>query len=345
MTQVAVLRVAAHHYDSRDRMLPTPPLAIAAPSPVVELLGITAEPAVAAVLAALIIVGVLIATRPLPVRGRADLSILRIGALAVFIAIALEAGVAHLVVDLATTIEWWQYALPLMGAALVVVALLVYVRRLPATPEVPTAPTARRDFATFATAPNTWLPVLAGAVLLITIVVAGLASSANEQGQFVHLDVPVPNTDVDPMRPTFFGWAYGLPVLASLVILAVVVVWMLQLDAARPFRKPETAEVERNERTQRARGVLLLASGAALLALGEAWRLIGHTAAMANPTIGDVPVSTGWGAPEIAGMIGSLAGIPTIAGCVLLGLLVLAPAGVIRRRAVLAPAAAAVTEA
>lgn len=141
-------------------------------------------------------------------------------------------GIAAIVVALAYVVEfffhgyvltgpevwWWRFALPIACAAIGIgVALCLIATRGTTPPEVP-VPGTRRTWLSFSSRSSLLVAAIVVLVLLGTTVTAGVASSPNDEGQYVWLAIPIPNeADIDPLRFHFYGWTYGLPVLVSLV--------------------------------------------------------------------------------------------------------------------------------
>lgn len=207
-----------------------------------------------------------------------------VGVIVVFVAESILRGYVWDLVDVAS---WWRHAVPLFSASLaLLMALALIVGRGTSAPQVPLLPATRRTSAAFG--PRRLLPL--GAVtlgiLVATTVAAGIVSSPDDRGRFIYLEIPLPNTTVDPIRPWFYGWTYGVPVLVSAVLLAAVVALALRTNATRPFLRPDTAEAERIARRRVATGIVRIATAALFLALAGAWRFIG-SAVIETMTLAD----------------------------------------------------------
>lgn len=204
----------------------------------------------------------------------------------------------------------WRFAAPLACAAVGLAAVLaVIVVRGSGAPERPVTPTARRTWLSFS--PRASLIATAGAaiVLVATTLAAGLASSTNAEGDFVWLEIPIPNAaSVDPIRLPFYGWAYGVPVLIGLAALLLVAGLTLQRSAARSFLRPETVIAERVARRRTARDAALIATSATLLALAMAWRFIARGGSVHSLTVdgqnGGAPFDAAWRYAEFAVVAG-----------------------------------------
>ncbi|WP_104163546.1 hypothetical protein [Cryobacterium sp. N22] len=257
------------------------------------------------VLAALIVVGTLLVprlrhrfgglaapsgTRPPAVaaRYRPEHRALGIGAIAVVVVYAVEKVVRGYLLNLVDIVEWWQYATPLFAAVLcLTVGLALIVVRGAPGPEQPVLPTARRTWLSFGPRAGLIGGAVALVALLATTIAAGLASSSDERGRFIYLEIPVPNTQLEPLRPWFYGWDFGVPVLICLAALALVTWATLRRNALRPYLRPETVTAERSARAQVASGAVAIATAATLLALGGAFRLIGRYGSMSQLTVGN----------------------------------------------------------
>ncbi|MGX5695035.1 hypothetical protein ACWKWP_02445 [Agromyces soli] len=205
---------------------------------------------------------------------RPERVILSVGALAVVVVFVIEWVARAMVLDLVNVVEWWAYATPLAAAALVVGAALVPIVRRTPPGRRPALSTTPRSWRSFSNRLDLTLTGTSVAVLLTTTIVAGLVSSSDEEGRFIYIDIQIPNTDIGPVRPWFYGWSYGVPVLVTLAGLVLVAVLTLAANAARPYFATEAMPAERRERERTASAVARIASGATLVALGGAWRFV-----------------------------------------------------------------------
>lgn len=249
---------------------------------------------------------------------------LAIGALAVLLAVAAQNILDGYVVPLVDVIAWWRYATPLAAATIVLLVALTVVRvRGTTRSQVPVLPVVRRTWLSFG--PRAGLSVSAATLLLLigTTVSAGLASSTDDQGRFAWLVVPVPNeAEVDPLRPQFYGWAYGTPVLACALALVIAAWMLLHANAVRPFIRPESVASERRARSHVARDAVRIVISGVLLALGGAWRLIADAGAAAQLTVMGIndgaPYDVIWRYAGLASAAGWLAPLLEIIGFTLL---------------------------
>lgn len=215
------------------------------------------------------------ATDVIVARYRAEHAVLRIGALAVVAVFTTEWIVRALFLDLVNVVEWWVYATPITAAAFAIMAALVpLTRRARTSARRPSLSTTPRTWRSFSNRFDLALGGTSVALLLATTVIAGLASSSDEAGRFIYIDIQIPNTDVDPVRPWFYGWSFGVPVLIALAGLVFVTIIALAANAARPYFASEAMPAERRGRERTASAIAWIASGATLIALGGAWRFV-----------------------------------------------------------------------
>jgi hypothetical protein len=248
--------------------------------------------------------------------------------LAVIVVFAVENVVRGYLLPLADVVDWWRYPTPLLSAALGLAAIgvLIAVRgsaapevliavRGSAAPEVPVPPTSHRGWTSFG--PRVGIVLLAVTVsgLLATSVAAGLASSADSDGRFVYLELGAPNTSITPLRPWFYGWSYGIPVIVSVIALAVIVWLVLSRSASRPYLRPDGVAAEQVARRRIAAAIVSIAIATTVLALGGVFRFIARSGTIDQVTTGDdktyelvwryaaLAAAAGWVAPllEIAG--------------------------------------------
>ena len=219
---------------------------------------------------------------------------LGVGAIAVIVVFAFENVVRGYVLNLADIVEWWQYATPVFAAFLcltVVLGLVVFRGTTP--PEQPVVPTARRTWTSFGPRADIIGAGVALVALLVTTIAAGLASSADERGRFIYLEIPVPNTAIDPLRPWFYGWSFGVPVIVCLAALTVVTWATLRSNAVRPFLRPESVSAEQSARHDVASGAVRIATAGLLLALGGACRFMARAGSMSQLTTTDAEGRSG----------------------------------------------------
>lgn len=261
-------------------------------------------------------------------------------ALAVIILFAIENVVRGYALNLVDVVSWWRYATPVFSAFLAVaVTLGVIVFRGTTPSETPVGTAARRTWLSFGPRRGIVGAAIVLLLLLATTIAAGLASSADGQGRYIWLEIPVPNeSTIDPVRPWFYGWAYGVPVLICLAALTVTTWATLRRNAARPYIRPETVALERSARSEVASGTVQIATAGMLLALAGAWRFIASSGSITQVMIqgendGNAYEAT-WRYAELATGAGWFAPALEIAGFVLL---LLVASRLFRKRASTAP--------
>ncbi|MGO4102538.1 hypothetical protein AB4Y63_01160 [Leifsonia sp. YAF41] len=200
---------------------------------------------------------------------------LSVGAIGVILVFAIENIVRGYLLNLVNVVEWWQYATPVFAASLsLAITLGLIVFRGTTYSELPVVPTAPRTWTSFS--PRAGL-IGAGAALvtlLTTTITAGMASSADDAGRYIYLEIPVPNVPIEALRPWFYGWSFGVPVIICLAALIAVTWATLRSNAARPYFRPDTVGAERKARVGIATDVVRIATAGMLLALGGAFRFI-----------------------------------------------------------------------
>ena len=237
---------------------------------------------------------------------------LAVGAIVVIAAFAAENVVRGYLLHLVNVIEWWQYATPVFAAVVVVAlafALIVTRRR---TPEQPAPSNVRRTWAMFGPRAGIVGALVALITLVATTVAAGLVSSPDADGRWIHLVLTAPNATIDDVRPWFYGWAFGVPVLVCTAALVLATWLTLRSNAARPFLRPDTITAETIARAEVANGTVSVAAAGMLLALGGAWRFIARSGSIGNLEIEGVSgsfdvtwryaefaVAGGWLAPAV----------------------------------------------
>lgn len=278
-------------------------------------------------------------------RHRPELWVLAVTAAAIVIAAIAESIYRAVNLNLMDVVSWWRYALPISVAALgITTLLLVITLRGSAKPQRPTASPERRTWLSFVRRPALILTIIALTTLVLTTVLAGLASSPDDKGRFIYLEIPIPNeSDADAIRPWFYGWAYGAPVLIAIAILLVVAYLTLRSNALRPYLQPQSVAGERVARGSVATGIALIAGGGMLVALGGAWRFISDAGTVTNITIAGVPYEAGWQYSEFAVAVGWLAPIAELIGFTLLFLVLAGSLAAARTLRAARPAATATT--
>jgi len=221
--------------------------------------------------------------------------ILGIGAVGVIVAFAIEYVVRGYLLNISDTVDWWRYATPVLSALVALAVLLGFiVFRGTVTPERPAVSTARRTWSSFGPRRGLIGTSFLAVVFLATTIAAGLVSSPDDRGRFIYLEIPAPNTTIDPLRPWFYGWAYGGPVIACVAALIAVTWVTLRSNAVRPFLRPQTVVAEQRARVEIATSAVYIAAAGMLLALGGAFRFIGQSGSYSNLTIGDDGLSNSY---------------------------------------------------
>lgn len=214
--------------------------------------------------------------RPIAARYAPEHRTLGLAAIAVIALFAAENVIRGYLLDHHDQVSWWRYATPVFGAALgIAVTLSLIVLRGTTPPEVPVLAGTRRTWTSFSSRTGIACASIVFLALVATTLAAGAASSADGEGRYIWLEIPVPNeARIDPIRPWFYGWAYGIPVLICLTALIAVTWGTLHRNAARPYRRPDTIAAEGAARREVALGTVRIATAGMLLALAGAWRFI-----------------------------------------------------------------------
>ncbi|WP_421075089.1 hypothetical protein [Microbacterium sp. SA156] len=171
-------------------------------------------------------------------RYRLERQVLATGAAGVIVVFVVESFLRGYVWDMSNAVSWWWQALPLFTASVAIAALAAVIAIRRAAPAVPFLAAQRRTALTFG--PRILLPLGAAALglLVATTIGAGAASSSDDQGRYVYLDVPLADPTEEPLRFWFYGWSYGIPVLICSLLL-VSASWMaLRANAVRPSVVP-----------------------------------------------------------------------------------------------------------
>jgi hypothetical protein len=213
--------------------------------------------------------------------------VLGIGAVGVIVAFAIEYVVRGYLLNISDTVDWWRYATPVLASLVTLAVLLGFiVFRGTVTPERPAVSATRRTWSSFGPRRAIIGTSCLAIVFLATTIAAGMASSPDDRGRFIYLEIPAPNTSIDPLRPWFYGWAYGVPVIACVAALIVVTWVTLRSNAGRPFLRPETIPGEQRARVEIATSAVHIAASGMLLALGGVFRFISRSGSYSTLTIG-----------------------------------------------------------
>lgn len=164
--------------------------------------------------------------------------------------------------------RWWDYAEELLGAAVVVLCVLVLLRGFRYSPAVPVAPTRPRTWRSFTRPGRLWLLLAATVVLLGFVALTGSASSPGPEGVYNRLII---DTGGEYSASTiFFGWAYGIPVAIAALLLVALALTDLHINATRPFSRPESVAQEETSRSMLSALTLWFSTGVILDALAHA---------------------------------------------------------------------------
>ena len=245
---------------------------------------------------------------------------LGMGAVVAVVAYGVLSILQGVVFDLVNVVSWWYYATPLIsGAAIATVVMLVMRAGERDIALRPVVPTSRRTWASFVRPREMTAAALATTLLVWTTVFAGTNSTPDQEGRFVYVDIAVPNTDVEPLRPWFYGWAYGVPVLICAALMALAAWGALHINARRSFTGPDPVTSERATRTAIGNGVARIVIGVTLLSLSGALRFIAHGSSVGNLTIeGQGTYEAVWRYAEFAVVGGAVAPCFEIAGFLVL---------------------------
>lgn len=250
-----------------------------------------------------------------------ETTMLAIGALVVIVVVIAEGIVPGYLVSLVDVVEWWRYATPPAIAAVIlgVVAAVIVVRGS-ARPDEPVAPTERRSWFSFGPRGGLIAASVAGLALIATTIGAGLASSADDRGRYIYLELNAPNTTLDAVRPWFYGWSFGVPVLVAVALLIASAWAVLHVNAVRPFRRPATVATEQRIRRAIASRAVAIAAGAILLSLAGAFRFIDRAAGAGTLHIQGDPATYDitWRYAEFAAISGALAPLLEVVAFVLM---------------------------
>lgn len=216
-------------------------------------------------------------------------------------------------IDAAGYYQWWRYWPPVAASAIWVIIVAVALARTRPRPEAHVGVGPRRTWRTYLRPGDVRLALAASALLCVTVLVAGLASSSGESGWFTVLKIPV--GDHGSGSVTFPGWGNGVPVLLAAALVAVAAMRVLNADSIAPFHSPATMSEEMDLRRAAANSVLAVATAAILLGLGHLWFAVGAaglgSVGVGIPRVGDFIFRTGFAAiaPALAYVGAALEGL------------------------------------
>ncbi|AWB86072.1 hypothetical protein [Mycetocola zhujimingii] len=178
----------------------------------------------------------------------------------------------------------WRNSIPLAAASLAVILYAtIGVRPRPVVPsrEIDLAPRTMWSFGS-----RWWFAgwVTFVGLLSATVVLAGLASSTDGEGGHTMIVLDVGSSQAGT---TFFGWAFGVPVLLFLAVLSVVDCFALSRIArpavpADPVERSLEVAIRRNQ----VRTVLALSVGAIAFTFGAALIFISRAATLSASVLG-----------------------------------------------------------
>lgn len=178
--------------------------------------------------------------------------------------------------------RWWDYSEELLGAAVVVLCVLVLLRGFRYSPAAPVAPTRPRTWRSFTWPGQLWLVFAATAMLLGFVALAGSASSPGPEGVYTRLIIDTGSKFSASTQ--FFGWAYGIPAAIATLLLVVLALAALHINATRPFSRPEAVTREETSRSMLSALVLWFSAGVILDALAHALFQVSRASALTMHT-------------------------------------------------------------
>lgn len=151
-----------------------------------------------------------------------------------------------------------------------------------------TAQMTRRTILTFVDRRALSATLAALALLLITVIAAGIASSADDDGSYTLYTIS--NGDIE-VGTTIYGWYFSVPMLVLVAILIIVCAIGLIRIARSPLGQ-NGADVASDAAKRRGRALCLLAAacGGLLLQLGSVWLGLAGTASLR----GGSPIGGSW---------------------------------------------------
>lgn len=118
----------------------------------------------------------------------------------------------------------------------------------------------------------------AAAMLVLSLVAAGLASSPDENGDFTQLSVDVGSASA---ATELIGWYYGVPIMVAATALALAALGALWLNARTPLAVTAGERaIDVWLRNRSTRAVVALSGGALILTLAYVWSQIGGAASL-----------------------------------------------------------------
>ncbi|RLQ81112.1 hypothetical protein D9V28_15340 [Mycetocola zhadangensis] len=172
----------------------------------------------------------------------------------------------------------WIYAIPLVAGSLAVVALAILSVQAPKALGVREVDVAPRTLWSFGS--RWWFAgwYTLTALLLATAVVCGLTSSTDELGRHTMLVLDVGSHQAGT---SFFGWAFGVPVLVASVLLLVIGHLAIS-QTVRPAvsADPKQRALDIASRCAEIRTIVAVAAGATAFVLGAVLLFVAGSAGM-----------------------------------------------------------------
>jgi uncharacterized membrane protein len=163
--------------------------------------------------------------------------------------------------DAYLTLQILRFMLPLAVCVAALVVLLVPVRTPGPRGSADLAP---RTLGSFAPRPAV---VFASSVVILVIVatvIAGLASSRDDEGRFVSYGV---DASTSSASTTIYGWWFSVPCLALIALIVAIALIELAAVSRPPLAADRARDLE--TRTTRARSILAVVTGGLLFHFGD----------------------------------------------------------------------------
>lgn len=154
-----------------------------------------------------------------------------------------------------------RYIVPLIACVLALLILIVPVRTAEPTGSAELAPRTLVSFAS--KAGLVWLTTAIAAIVLVAVL-AGLASSRDEEGRYVLYSLEASGTS--SAATTIYGWWFSLPSFALVAIIIVIVPIALALVSRPPLAVDRLTDIA--TRQARVRNIVTVSTGGLLIHLG-----------------------------------------------------------------------------
>lgn len=189
-------------------------------------------------------------------------------------------------------ISWWTFAAPLAVAASGILAGRLITPRRPQRAGTPAFVAIPRTWRSFVDRRIRAVAIVAASLVIVTTLICGAVSSPDEYGRFVLLEFG------DAGSATFYGWAFGVPVLIGVALLLGVARLSLTHIASPPFINPATVPDETRSRRAASNAVAYLATAVLVLTLGAVLGMVGGagsgSAGVGIPGVGTFTWSPGY---------------------------------------------------